>query len=63
MHTLFNFTGAIMRTYYYTQTVTYKLAVQADTAEQADEIANETDVLAGNVIANYTSWQEDGYSE
>lgn len=52
-----------MRTYYYTQTVTYTLQVQADSAEQADDIANDTDVLASGVQADYTGWQEDGYSE
>jgi hypothetical protein len=49
-----------MKTFYYKQTVVYLLAIQADTAEAADAIANDTDVLADNVIANYEGWQEDG---
>jgi|Laugrefa1bdmlbdn_1035148.scaffolds.fasta_scaffold17635_5 hypothetical protein len=49
-----------MRTYYYTQTVVYTLAVQATTQEEADAIAFDTDVLAGGVNANYEGWQEDG---
>ncbi len=49
-----------MPTYYYTQTVVYTLAIQADSAEAADAIAHDTDVLADNVTADYTGWQEDG---
>ena len=49
-----------MRTYYYTQTVVYTLAIQADTQEAADAIAHDTDVLADNVTADYEGWQEDG---
>ena len=52
-----------MRTYYYTQTVVYTLAIQAATQDEADAIAYETDVLADNVEADYSGWQEDGIEE
>lgn len=52
-----------MPTFYYTQTVTYTLQVQADTVEAADEIAELTDVQSAGVMANYQGWEEDGVAE
>ena len=52
-----------MATYYYTQTVTYFLTVEADSEEAADAIAEQTDVQAGGVQASYEGWEEDGFSE
>lgn len=52
-----------MPTFYYTQTVTYTLQVQADTVEAADEIAELTDVSAAGVMATYEGWQEDGLTD
>lgn len=52
-----------MPTYYYTQTVVYTLAVQADSAEAADAIAYDTDVHSAGVYANSEGWQEDGIEE
>lgn len=49
-----------MPTFYYTQTVTYTLQVQAASAEAADEIAALTDVNSAGVNATYEGWQEDG---
>ncbi len=49
-----------MPTYYYTQTVVYTLAIQADTA---DEIAGMTDVNSAGVNATYEGWQEDGIED
>ena len=52
-----------MPTYYYTQTVVYTLAIQADTQEEADSKAQDTDVLAGGVNSCSEGWQEDGIAE
>ena len=52
-----------MSRFYYTQTVTYTLQVEADTAEAADKIANMTDVMAAGISATSTGWEEDGYAE
>lgn len=52
-----------MPTYYYTQTVVYTLAIQADTADTADEIAGMTDVNSAGVNATYEGWQEDGIED
>ena len=49
-----------MATFYFVQTVTYYLTVEADTWEQADEIAESTDVNSAAVNASYTGWEEDG---
>ena len=52
-----------MKTFYYKQTVELTLEVQADTAEEADAIANATDIDAVGVIAQETGWEEDGYED
>ena len=52
-----------MATFYFTQTVTYYLTVEADTWEQADAIAESTDVNSAGVNADYTGWEEDGVDE
>ena len=52
-----------MATFYFTQTVTYYLTVKADTWEQADEIAANTDVNSAGVNADYSGWEEDGVAE
>ena len=52
-----------MTRFYYTQTVTYTLQVEADTAEAADKIASMTDVMAVGISATSTGWEEDGYAE
>jgi len=52
-----------MQTFYYKQTVDYTLQVQADTAEEADAIANATDIDDKGVIATQTGWEEDGYAD
>ena len=53
----------IMPTFYFVQNVTYYLTVEAETWEQADEIAENTDVFAASVNASYTGWEEDGVAE
>jgi hypothetical protein len=45
----------------YVQTVTYYLEVTAETEAEADAIADATDVDDMGVIAEHTSWEEDGY--
>jgi len=52
-----------MPTFYFVQNVTYYLTVEAETWEQADEIAENTDVCAASVNASYTGWEEDGFAE
>jgi hypothetical protein len=52
-----------MQKFYYRQTVEYTLEVQAETEEQADAIANATDINDMGVIAQETGWEEDGYAE
>ena len=52
-----------MSRFYYTQTVTYTLQVEADTAEAADKIASMTDVMAAGISATITGWDEVGYAE
>jgi hypothetical protein len=52
-----------MQKFYYRQTVEYTLEVQAETEEQADAIANATDINDIGVIAQETGWEEDGYAE
>ena len=52
-----------MPTFYFVQNVTYYLTVEAETWEQADEIAENTDVFAAGVNASYTGWEEDGVAE
>ena len=52
-----------MQTFYYRQTVEYTLQVQAETEEEADAIANATDINDVGVIATQTGWEEDGYAE
>jgi hypothetical protein len=51
-----------MHKYFYTQTVTYTVTVQAETAEAADEIVNGMDVSAADTIES-TGWEEDGYED
>ena len=41
----------------------YTLEVQAETEEQADAIANATDINDMGVIAQETGWEEDGYAD
>lgn len=53
----------MLATFYYTQTVTYFLTVEADSEEAADAIAEQTDVQAAGVQASYEGWEEDGCSE
>ena len=52
-----------MQKFYYKQTVEYTLQVQAETAEEADAIANATDIDAVGVIAQEFGWEEDGYED
>ena len=52
-----------MPTFYFVQNVTYYLTVEAETWEQADEIAENTDVQSAGVNASYTGWEEDGIEE
>lgn len=52
-----------MATFYFVQRVTYYLTVEADTWEQADEIAENTDVNSAGVNADYTGWEEDGVAD
>jgi hypothetical protein len=40
-------------TYFYTQTVVYTLAIQADTQEEADAVADDTDVTGEGVVGSY----------
>lgn len=49
-----------MPKYYYTQTVTYTLVVEADTGEAADATAAMTDVGSASVMSMSTGWEEDG---
>lgn len=49
-----------MPAYFYTQTVVYTLVVHADTPEEADAIADDTDVTAEGVVGNYPGWLDDG---
>ena len=49
-----------MAKFYYAQTVVYTLEVEADTLEEADDIAGNTDIHADGVMADYSGWQEDG---
>ena len=53
----------MFKTFYYRQTVEYTLEVQAETAEEADAIANATDIDAVGVIATEYGWEEDGYAD
>jgi len=52
-----------MKTFYYKQTVELTLEVQAETAEEADAIANATDITDAGVIATEYGWEEDGYED
>jgi len=52
-----------MKTFYYKQTVELTLEVQAETAEEADAIANATDITDTGVIATEYGWEEDGYKD
>ena len=47
----------------YVQTVTYYLEVTAETAAEADAIADATDIDDVGVIAQYDTWEEDGYED
>ena len=53
----------LTKTFYYKQTVEYTLQVQAETEEEADAIANATDIDDVGVIATQTGWEEDGYAD
>ena len=53
----------LTKTFYYKQTVEYTLQVQAETAEEADVIANATDIDDVGVIAQEFGWEEDGYAD
>ena len=52
-----------MPTFHYTQTVTYTLQVDSESAEAADKIAEMTDVNSAGISATSTGWEEDGYTE
>lgn len=53
----------LTKTFYYKQTVEYTLQVQAETEEEADAIANATDIDDVGVIAQEFGWEEDGYAD
>jgi hypothetical protein len=49
--------------FYYKQTIELTLEVIADSAEEADAIANATDITDDGVIATEYGWEEDGYED
>lgn len=51
-----------MAKYFYTKTVTYTLALEADSAEEADRRAEITDVTQAD-SRHEEGWQEDGYDD
>jgi hypothetical protein len=53
----------MFKTFYYKQTVELTLEIQAETAEEADAIANATDITDPGVIATEYGWEEDGYTD
>jgi len=60
---LFTRSVQVFKTFYYKQTVELTLEVQAETAEEADAIANATDITDPGVIATEYGWEEDGYKD
>lgn len=52
-----------MAKFYYTQAVLYTLVIEADTQEQAEAIAYDTDIHAQGVMADYAGWEQDCVEE
>jgi len=48
-----------MTKFYYTQTITYTLAVEANSADEADLLVQGMDVSEADTV-EATGWEEDG---
>jgi len=49
--------------YYYTQTVVYTTAIEAESEQAADAIIARLELTDPSVTADATDWQEDGYED